>query len=747
MDMESRVSSLKTLRRTKACDACHRRKIRCDGEEGNPEPCTYCVKNNYECHFTYRPNKWPPSKTYVDGLERRVDYLERRVNSLRQEVTRLREGGGGGPSGYASSESEEFDSVSPPVDKDDEASREMTDRYEGLWLSPPAGMQTTQEPRMFHGRESHMHVLNEQIAQLGIQSLDKAMAGKLRARPEYRYLEPDLFDTVDLELNPPEWPEPDLAMLLINAFFSRYNNVFPLLHRPTFMRQYGDPAMRLERDWVALAFGIFALSSKFVDDPRVLPESGNWYGAGQKYWKEMRRVMAALYAPPTLFRLQALVLFIWFFSGSSLFPSAGWALIGLGIRYVQDAGMHLKKEWTKRAAAHPFEYELRKRVFWVLYMMERTITLEMDRSFCLQEDEHDVDLPRELDDAGLDLLQQGHTDPPGYSLAMACFNARMRLLSFASRKRTELRIIRRMSKVSDVVERERYWLQSIRIKLDHFMTNLPENLKYNKDETNDDDYLVVALLKLQYHQAQFAMYRPFLSNAKRAVHASEPILDICCKVSTSVASILDMMRERNLMMGRIHETALGGFISGTVLLMNMWEQKNYDHMDDVDKCIKAIETIEKRWQWPGRVHDVLCNLQEVIRITLGNVPHTGQPDGGVQTPELPDAPQVQPQEDQFSFSSSDGSQTVISQHSFAPLLPDGMMSATTQDFFVPPLPADQSLFADQDMSIGDWSFPNQPAVDNEASDWLYNMIFSVPPPGDPTGSLNFFNFAGSAPTT
>ncbi|EJU03926.1 hypothetical protein DACRYDRAFT_115217 [Dacryopinax primogenitus] len=745
--MESRVSSAKSVRRTKACDACHRRKIRCDGEEGSPQPCSYCVKNSYECHFTFRPNKWPPSKTYVDGLERRVDYLERRVDTLKREVERLRQGGVG-TSGYASSESDEFESVSPPNDDEDDQTaeqlREITERYEGLWLQPPTGMKASQEPRMYHGRASHIHILDQQIAALGQQSLDKVKAFRLHIRPEFQYLDPDLFDShVDLNLAPPSWPEPDLAQILINAFFTRYNNVFPLLHKPTFMRQYADPALRQDRDWVAIAFGVFALASKYVEDPRVLPESGSWYSAGQKFWKEMRRVMSQLYAPPTLFRLQAIVLFTWYFSGTSLFPSAGWGIMALAIRYAQDAGMHLKKEWTKRAAAHPFEYEMRKRVFWVLYLMERTIGLEMDRSFCLQEDELDVDLPLELDDAGLDLLQQGEIDPPGFSLIIATFNARMRLLSFGSRKRTELRTIRRLTKEQDVIKRERYWLQSIRNKLDHFIANIPDNLKYDENEKDDDDFLSRALLKLQYHQIQFAMYRPFLSRSKRATHPSEPILDTCCQISRSVAHTLDVMRRRNLMMGRIHETALGGFVAGNVLLINMWENKNYDHMDDVEKCIQAIQAIEHRWQWPGRVHDVLCNLREIIRISIGNLAEPGKqeeimpPDSNVSTVTA-----IQSQKNVLSSIESNASLAAVPFCPPAPTVTDDIISPTLQDFLTPPQTLDQLMFDDQIMSISDWAYPTdvQTPVDSEFADWLNSMIFSVPLPGsDPNTSTTFFN--------
>jgi len=141
--MVSMVSA-KAARNSKVCDACHRRKIRCDGEEGNPEPCTYCVRNGFDCHFTYRPNKWPPSKTYVDsdGLERRVDYLEQRLDSLKQQVATLRQSGGS-MSGYLTSDSDEFDPVSPPKDEDEDAAeslQDMSERYEGFYIFPSTGM-------------------------------------------------------------------------------------------------------------------------------------------------------------------------------------------------------------------------------------------------------------------------------------------------------------------------------------------------------------------------------------------------------------------------------------------------------------------------------------------------------------------------------------------------------------------------------------------------------------------------------
>ncbi|EJU03920.1 hypothetical protein DACRYDRAFT_115214 [Dacryopinax primogenitus] len=609
-------------KRQKACDACHRRKIRCNGEEGGPNSCSYCVKNGYECTYNHQPNKWPPSKTYVDGLELRVGELERRVEYLKRELAKARRAA----ADSTSSDTEDSD-WNPRKEEDEDpetraALNALADGYEDLWLGNPTGMRISQEPRMFHGKSSHFQVVNQQLAEMGSKSFDKDKFFQLRVRPEFRVIDSVLIDEVNLQYYPPAWPEPDLAMLLINAFFERWNSVLPLLHRPTFMRQYADPAMRQDNTWVAVAFGVFAIATKYVDDPRALGQpdaAGHYFYAGIKYWKEIIRVGSPLYAPPSLFRLQALILFTYFLGGQPLFPSSGWALIGLGLRYVQDAGMHLKREWLKRAQAHPFEYEMRKRVFWVLYIMERTMALEMDRSFCMPEQDYDVDLLLELDDAALDLMQQGQENPIGFSHRIASLNVRIRLLQFASHKRDELHMIRHYS--GNVHDREVNYLNVVRTRLEHLRGNIHKDLVYKPDQTDREKFLFSSLIHVQYYWVQLILYRPFFSKSKRAAHSQVPVLSISTCASHEIANALNKLRLQNLLVGRIHEASLSGFVAGSVLLMNMWERKNLEGMKEVELCLETLRSLEDRWQFPGLLYDVLRNFSVVMRkVITGHCP-------------------------------------------------------------------------------------------------------------------------------
>jgi hypothetical protein len=92
------------------------------------------------------------------------------------------------------------------------------------------------------------------------------------------------------------WPPSDLSKALIDLYFLHCNNMFPLLHRPTFLRHVEH--MLYERDiWFACTcMSVFALASRYTNDVRVLldepvdtpldehAEHSQWQTAGFKYY-------------------------------------------------------------------------------------------------------------------------------------------------------------------------------------------------------------------------------------------------------------------------------------------------------------------------------------------------------------------------------------------------------------------------------------------------------------------------------
>lgn len=68
--------------------------------------------------------------------------------------------------------------------------------------------------------------------------------------------------------------------------------------------------------------------------------------------------------------------------GSSA-PQTNWTMIGVGMRYALELGLHRKHQGKLTAEA-----ETRKRVFWTLVFVDRHISLQFGRPFAINDEEY-----------------------------------------------------------------------------------------------------------------------------------------------------------------------------------------------------------------------------------------------------------------------------------------------------------------------------------------------------------------------
>jgi hypothetical protein len=92
------------------------------------------------------------------------------------------------------------------------------------------------------------------------------------------------------------WPPLDLAGTLVDLYFLNCNGMFPLLHRPTFLRHFADRLYERDIWFACTCMCIFALASRYTHDPRILlddsardrlderAEQSQWQTSGFKYY-------------------------------------------------------------------------------------------------------------------------------------------------------------------------------------------------------------------------------------------------------------------------------------------------------------------------------------------------------------------------------------------------------------------------------------------------------------------------------
>ncbi|KAL0956545.1 hypothetical protein HGRIS_002685 [Hohenbuehelia grisea] len=71
---------------TRACDACRRRKSKCDGPSMPDNVCTNCIQTRKTCTYLETSRPRGPPKAYVTGLEDRLEKLESLLETLQPNV-------------------------------------------------------------------------------------------------------------------------------------------------------------------------------------------------------------------------------------------------------------------------------------------------------------------------------------------------------------------------------------------------------------------------------------------------------------------------------------------------------------------------------------------------------------------------------------------------------------------------------------------------------------------------------------
>jgi hypothetical protein len=199
----------------------------------------------------------------------------------------------------------------------------------------------------------------------------------------------------------PDLPTDDILCTLIDLFFQHIQPTCPILHRQTlldafFQRRPAD----VGKSNVILMHAIVAAALRFSSDPRL---SESW----KTHFREVAKQKVIFYAleKPCVESLRAIVIIVLDVVGSTNGPS-GWGLLALTTRMALHLG--LAREPAKEATAPQIstmgvqalpdsidwiEEEGRRRLFWVIYVLDVITSLGTSLDLTLDESEVERQLP------------------------------------------------------------------------------------------------------------------------------------------------------------------------------------------------------------------------------------------------------------------------------------------------------------------------------------------------------------------
>ncbi|GMG34811.1 unnamed protein product [Aspergillus oryzae var. brunneus] len=214
----------------------------------------------------------------------------------------------------------------------------------------------------------------------------------------------NLFSNQEQSFADPELDLPpyDLLYALVDLYFDHINSWCPILHRRTTLDTFFGPSPLEEADRMVL-YAIVATTLRFSSDSRLNEQNRKRYHDSSK-----QKVLLYGLENSSVRALQALVILALDLVGSSNGPP-GWKLLALITRSVVQLGLAVESKSSLIAPVYPSIYTLRavtlpdseswiedegrRRLFWMVYFLDRYSTLATAFDFTLDDKDIDRKLP------------------------------------------------------------------------------------------------------------------------------------------------------------------------------------------------------------------------------------------------------------------------------------------------------------------------------------------------------------------
>ncbi|KAI0166550.1 fungal-specific transcription factor domain-containing protein [Xylariaceae sp. FL1272] len=562
-----------------ACTRCKHRKQKCDDQWPS---CSNCTKAGTECDKSAVSEDEPPV-AYTRALEQRVAFLEARLSE-----TSGREGQGLSQTPSSTTRTQPRNNV-------------LAEAVELLALGnieAPAyvGASSGLNLALTLGDMVQATVWNKalpleaDVAQSSnVDSQDKNRGGRVLTRQEMvsRSAEP---------------PSDEHGTLLVNAYLNQPHNRYPFIDEAEVwtlhakrMSLNSTPVQQLTK---AERFGLFKLNMVYAIGAMLiqLTERRTTTPPEDYYMTALRYVSTAKESKTTQ-NVEAMLLLVIYHVRSSSYGI--WYMIGLAMRTCIDLGLHTKRHERN---LDPYAIQMRRRLFWSVYALERTIAICLGRPLSIPDRQIDVELPLDVAEGGSweEMSSAQLTSPPKKnSLSMTIMLFKMRRIE----SRIQFSIYRADKPLSALTPK----LNQLYQDLEMWKTSLEE--RFGGIDLNYP--------MLHYHRAVRLLIQPFLS----LLTPSDPYYLICMRAAGGVCQAHKKLHQ-SLEYGHSFIAVQTVFVAGITLLYGLWTQQHaiwsVAMSNDLRACSLVLFVMGERAPWVRKYRDAFEVLVNATMEKLEN---------------------------------------------------------------------------------------------------------------------------------
>ncbi|KAG0371366.1 Transcriptional activator of fatty acid utilization [Gamsiella multidivaricata] len=349
-----------------------------------------------------------------------------------------------------------------------------------------------------------------------------------------------------------ELPTKDEMDNLLSLYFRFMYPFAPMFIRRTFMQQYEQKRPDLSQ--ILILNAIFCNACWYSDDPLIKQDS-------TKYFNRAKIILDETYHVSRVSTVQALLLMSHHQYAVGNY-SGGWLYTGMATRIAHDIGLHRQDVQINE----PEEAEIRRRVWWAVYIADRLGGGVLGRPLNLRDKEYNVQMPSDdwIGELGGDDEVEYPYEPERIKLfmqmgnvlnAMHCIEAEINGAFLADISRTQL--------------------PQLHNSLTSWFLSLPNELMYTpytmSPNSNHPPSPPTALMHMFYYTTLTMLHRPYLRPVNSAAIDPNFLVssrNICTAAATNVCHIADSL----MLHGQLRDTCYYGMAcllaAGTVHVHN-----------------------------------------------------------------------------------------------------------------------------------------------------------------------------------
>ncbi|KAK1980165.1 fungal-specific transcription factor domain-containing protein [Colletotrichum cereale] len=597
-----------------ACSRCQRRKIRCDGQL---PACNNCGKAGVACTDGESVRLRDLPRAQIANLKERIRWLEDIVRERCSDVDLS-----GGPPGDFDVDADDNETLAPnsiievssehpetnavqyntrDVRRQSLASSEprMADITASRTLSHEIGMVslgTSQDPKYIGPSSGYF------LARLMLTSNRQDDHTHWPTRPQApTFSIPTAL--VEAMHGPMPLPNKEHARQLAENYFDAINCQFPILHQPTFMSlldQTYDSGIDTDRGTTGAfqVFMVLALGST------VLSRRLRARLPGESYCLSAMQYFDRVSVDSSIPGLQCLLLLTIFTMHSPNMRLNIWYLNYQCIAAVLDLG--LKRDINTNSGISLLEQEMRTRIFWVVFSLDRMIATMMGRPIGLRDEACDLRLPQDIDDASLQSFGQLPNDANQGRMAFSIHLFRLAKLN-SEVKYVANSVVRETPRyaypaVIDINE----WQHGMLLQLDEWYDGIPE--------VPGCEY-IRTICQVRCQGLRMLVLRP----SPAIPNPSPESLQRCYVAARETLLLFDQLYKQNLLIhtwSTCHSTVLGTITMLYCIKMTpeITRQTSLDVlMSDFSAGLGVLAATGEHWSGAKRCRDI---LDDMVRATI-----------------------------------------------------------------------------------------------------------------------------------